>query len=165
MTPMFLNSHFFGCQKKDTHKWSVSTAIKWIIKNQIADNSTKSIRYRRKLHVSLKYLSARKLKVLLKEYMIKEDNELDIFGHIINLSNRMFLIITYFILIFLDPSLFLSKQLLQGHWWNITSLLKKYVISLIQEGYSFKSDQDLVLPFKIWIDGCSIKNHQLLKVI
>ena len=68
-------------------------------------------------------------------------------------------------LIIPDPSLPVSKQLLQGHWWNLTSLLKKFVLSLIEEGYSFKSDVDLVLPFKIWLDGCSIKNHQLLKVI
>ena len=90
MTSMFLKSHFFRCQKKDGHKWSVSSAIKWINKNQNSDSTNKTIRYRRQLHVMTRMVPARKLKLLLKKYMRKENTEQEIFGNIINLSNRMY---------------------------------------------------------------------------
>ena len=53
-------------------------------------NTTKKIRYRRNVHIKTKTLSATKLKCLLKIYLRKRDNEQVVFGHIINLSNRMY---------------------------------------------------------------------------
>ena len=173
MTPIFLKYHYFRFQKKSLlHKYSVSSAIQWLIKNKLTMHDTPSLnlkktRYRRIIHQQNKILSAHKLKCLLKIYLKKHDNEQLVFGNIINLSNRMYkfiYIITGLFIHLLDPSLPISKQLLQGHWWNISFILKKFVSSLIQEGYMFKTNTNLVLPFKIWLDGCSIKNHQILKV-
>ena len=90
MTSMFLKSHYFRCQIKAGHRWSVSSAIRWINKNQISDSYNTNIRYRRKLHVATKLVPACKLKLMLKKYMIKENNEQEIFGHIIDLSNRIY---------------------------------------------------------------------------
>jgi len=96
ITSIFLKYHYFQFQKRTKfHKYSVSSAIQWLVKNEIVlhepnSRHLKKTRYCCTVHKHNKILSARKLKCLLKIYIKKHDNEQLVFGNIINLFNRMY---------------------------------------------------------------------------
>ena len=74
MTSIFLKYFFFRFQKKQTQKYTVSSAIQWLVKNRIMlhdinTSNTRKIRYRRTIHKQTKIISAAKLKCLLKIYL------------------------------------------------------------------------------------------------
>ena len=94
MTQSFLKTHFFRFQHKvESHKYTVSSAVQWIFKTEITQTADQNkIRFRRNIRLHSQLLTVRRLKIMLKHYKRKTGNDTAIFGNIINLSNRMFLI-------------------------------------------------------------------------
>jgi len=58
-----------------------------------------------------------------------------------------------------------DESYIYGHWWNLRDKLVNHLDKMLKLNIiRFKTLSNLVLPFKIWIDGTSANSHSIIKV-